>query len=67
MEKKKCDKYLYIKTNEGTERCPTEGTISKDELYKLINEYLDELEIAAKLEIERMHEILNEIPKFKSK
>lgn len=60
----KCNKDLYMANEEETGD-PTEGTISKDELYKLINEYLEELEIAAKQEIKRINEIINEIQKLK--
>lgn len=66
LKNKECDRFLYIGTNIKEKRDPTEGTISKDELYKLINEYLEELEISAKLEIENMNKIINKIPKLKS-
>ena len=34
-------------------------------MYEFIDEYLEELEVAAKLEIERINAIMNEIPKLK--
>lgn len=62
VHNKHCDKLLYEKTGGD----PTEGTISKEKLYKLINEYLEELEIAAKQEVKRINEIINDIQKLKS-
>lgn len=66
LKNKICDEILYVGTREKEEGDPTECTISKDDLYKLINEYLEELEISAKIEIKNMNEIINEISKLKS-
>lgn len=64
LANEKCNKPLYM-TSEETTGDPTEYTISKNEMYELIDEYLEELEVAAKLEIERINAIMNEIPKLK--
>lgn len=64
LANKKCNKRLYMANEEETGD-PTEGTISKNEMYEFIDEYLEELEVAAKLEIERINAIMNEIPKLK--